>query len=264
MTCAATAPDEHRIHETESTFAEAAEVVDRLRERPLRPQRADESNGNYKKFCKALEGGGFMVGVMRCRCGQRFVSRSGSDGTYDNPDRYGPFDVFAEFIEPTFAQDDYIRGPVTADGLAVVNACPDPQADVEQRIREEWAVAEFYGRRDGYLPPGTCAAQRLLQQPVHAPIAMTEMFYTPTEWDEGERPAEPMTIPYLRTDLTDEMLEYFLYEPEGSAFRNEVLQNRLAPSRVDVAFEPGETVGSCRSCQDILYMTNCPERVCPG
>ena len=251
-------PAEHRIHESENTLEIAAEIRAGLRS--IDPQ-------SVSKKQRDVLSSSFMIGVMICRCNRIFISRSGTDPNGTG----GIFNAFWALAQPYSRNGQFERGDVTPDSLAAVNPFPPDQqlTDPATAIQTAWAGALYYSARDeqrrpirpdnGYLRPGTCAAQRLLQAD-HAPRELTEMFYTPARFDAGDRPAEPMVIPYLRTDLPPETIGWFLSEPPLS--REVVLQNRLADV-VDFPFEPGETVGSCESCQDMLYMTNCPTRECP-
>lgn len=240
-------PAEHRILETDSSAAGCRSIIAALNARhpaALAEREAGTLSGN--QYSHAF-GRGYMVGVMICKCGQRFAARSG-------PDRGTEF-------ENACAGFTHIRAGASAAGLAAVNACPHPQTPPLGTIQNAWDHSAAQAGNDGYLAPGICAAQKLIANAGHAPLELTEIFFMPPHMDDP--PPVPMEIPYLRTELSPAQMARFVAEPAGSAFRTQVLQNQLAVRHDPYAFEYGQTVGSCSTCQDILFLTNCPERNCP-
>lgn len=238
-------PEDHRILETLSSAAGCRQIIDALNaNHPAAHAKVAAKTLSKTKYSDAY-GRGYMIGVMICKCGQRFAARSGPDKG----------DLFAAAC----AGFTLIRDGATADGLAAVNACPHPRAPPAAVIEAVWANATASAGTGGYLAPGKCAAQKLIANAGHAPRELTEMFYMPPQMHDP--PPQPMKIPYLRTNLDAAQVAAFVAEP-GSAFYNEVLANRLAARDPAYAFQYGDTVGSCSTCQDLLYLTNCPVRSC--
>jgi hypothetical protein len=87
-----------------------------------------------------------------------------------------------------------------------------------------------YGKGSGYNRPGSCAGAKLLANSGHKPVSMTEMWFQPK-------------------DLDPVMLGPYRCRSNGVRID-------------DREFSSAGEIGSCNTCQDLLYLTMCPERVC--
>jgi hypothetical protein len=167
---------------------------------------------------------GYMVGAMVCFCEKKWAAKSG-----------GQVQSF----------DDAVA---RADGGANVINTPGRGATFEQAVNANqsntatnlaggllgaWLNAElnFEDNVPGYNYPGSCAGAKLIINSGHKPVSMTEMFFQPKDL------AASMLGPYRRRSMGLRLDDGF--------------------------FSSAGEIGSCNTCQDILFMTMCPERTCP-
>lgn len=223
-------PAAHRVLERPSSAELCARIIDRLHTRI-----SGWSNNKKKKL------GSFMVGVMVCGCdpATSFASNSGRQRDLFDEVAGGIVDVVISGA-PVSAWEMALANESDVDTAAKINT-------ISARFRQVARRSE--ARDSGYNVPGNCAGAKLLARSGHAPAAMTEMFFTPRNWSA--------TYEWLTTERTPERLAGY-----SRSWFNRLLQNRAA-RRQARSFTTGETVASCHSCQDLLYLTMCPERRCP-
>lgn len=92
------------------------------------------------------------------------------------------------------------------------------------------------GEGDYTNPPGNCAGPKLLATG-HKPVSMTEMWFRRTDRDP-----EHVIGRYRQYEVT----------PGG-----------VTVQVMDEAFPESGPIGSCNTCQDLIFMTMCPEKNCP-
>jgi hypothetical protein len=170
--------------------------------------------------------GGFMVGAMIAICGAKFGAKSG-----------GGMASFDASVTSAGATPISPNGPANVDQMFSSNtSAAAPAATKFAAVFGRFTEIEMnledgtYGAGSGYNWPGACAGAKLLSNSGHKPVSMTEMWFQPKDTD-------PVMIgPYhcrsngLRTD--------------------------------DREYSSAGEIGSCNTCQDLLYLTMCPERVC--
>jgi hypothetical protein len=105
----------------------------------------------------------------------------------------------------------------------------------------------------GYNDPGICAGAKLVARSHHRPIEMTEMFFVPPNTDSWSGH-------YRQLRLEDEDLPHL--SAMSAEARERVLQNRDSTEEPSREFTSDDSVGSCNSCQALLFMTMCPKRTC--
>jgi hypothetical protein len=226
---------EHKILESESTADTCAKIVADLKA-------AYKSNKGKKKALYAKKGRrGYMVGVMICKCEKKFAAMS---GTY----ALSGFKTIAQnhgcTVVNSGAPGDTARQLRPAD-IAGANQSGVPAWKIEGVVNRAWSNAEqqFKGGDKDYSPTGICAGAHLLTRAGHAPLQMTEMFFAPTGgW--------PKTYS-------------FIVKVAGMTDRSRQAAQRFGPDVAKTDETPwGQTVGSCKTCQDLLAFTMCPERKC--
>jgi hypothetical protein len=168
--------------------------------------------------------GGYMVGAMVCFCEKKWAAKSG--GRVQGFDEaVGRADGAATPINPPGGGATYEQAVNANQSATAVN--------VAGGLLGAWLGAElnFEDNVPGYNYPGSCAGAKLLINSGHKPVAMTEMWFQPRGL------AASMLGPYRRFSM---------------GLRID-----------DGAFSSAGEIGSCNTCQDILFMTMCPERTCP-
>lgn len=234
-------PEAHRVLETPSS----AELCTKLVNEVKRRYDAETTDPGRKKFAKQRPDktfGGYMIGVMVCKCGKSFASMSGKS--------LAGFDEVARTIV-----DQVVSGSgATMNEMADANksAAANAGQKLEKLTEAKNRIEALKKNPDktvgkGYNVPGTCAGAKLMARSGHAPLYMTEMFFMPP-WSASYR--------WLTTRRTEEQLA----EAKPRMIRR-LLRNRFAEPET-TSFTTGETVASCHSCQELLFMTNCPERTC--
>jgi hypothetical protein len=237
------AAEEHEIVETKSSAELCAKIIESLQNQWNGVRHGEDDSAKVriaKKFwdndTQQYVWKGYMVGVMICahKPPKSFAAMSG------------------KLCLPGFkkaCQDagiDVVIGDGSKAGgqarstkwqdLAKANTSGVAKADLEKAIKSAW-FDEDGKRADSNSPaPGKCAGQHLLARSGHGPIAMTEMYFTPAGgvwWGKKYR---------FRVDSNPKVLHAFGPDVQNTPW--------------------GPSVGSCETCQDLLYLTMCPERVC--
>lgn len=186
---------------------------------------------------------GFMVGVMVCKHDppRSFATMSG--------DTTPGFTQVARSLVTQVIEG----GAVSLDDFANANKSGLPQSRIREALEEaNETVKEKRGdadpnirRRYGFI--GACAGAKLVAHGLHAPLNMTEMFFR-----AAENPKVPWGVSYsLVTNRTT----------PADAWLRSVLDNALS-RREDHSFTIGDSVASCQTCQETLYLTMCPKRTC--
>jgi hypothetical protein len=237
-------PEDHRVLETPNSADICARLIQDLRTRFNNASDANKGNkGNYARR-RGNRFNGYMVGVMVCPCGRIFAAMSGQD-----------LPGFAESVQAVGAVL-VGGGPATAAQLAGANTssretAARKQAVISQRFDQLGALNN--ARTSGYNPPGNCAGAKLMARSGHKPVQMTEAF----------------------SIVRDTPFVYRVFRTSGQvadAWLRTVLANRAAPGNARWApraydlqpeeFEGDVSIPSCHTCQQLLYLTMCPERRC--
>jgi len=239
--------DAHRVLEIATgdpnTPATCAKIVKELKEAfaaaPLQPSSGGLTKSDYAKVKDGKFGpfhAGYMVGVMICLDHkQKFAAMS---GTYI----LKGFKKIAENNGCTVVGG----GTVGAADLNRANksaAQPPPPATrigvISGRVTAtngNFASGKaLLKEKNPYSKPGTCAGAHLIGKSGHTPFSMTEMFFAPTgTW-----------------------IKEYNWRVEGLQQTNRVFGTDVH------RFTPwGNTVASCHSCQELLFLALCPERKC--
>jgi uncharacterized protein DUF4150 len=237
-------PAEHRILETPNSAELCADLIQELR-RGFEAATTDEGRLRYARRKGKNKYKGYMVGVMICACGQKFAAMSGND----------TLDGFADAVA-TVGANLVGGGIVSPQELAGANRSAGASAARKARVIDARVdeLTTASNSQAGYNPPGNCAGAKLLGRSGHKPVQMTEAFSIVR--------ATPFTYTVLRTNAAG----------AADAWLNQVLQNRFAQGILNVpeGARPGveedyagdESIPSCHTCQDLLYLTMCPERNC--
>lgn len=240
-------PREHRVLETTSSAHLCREIVLQL----ISQFQAQTSNNQKKKYAKPAGGGrwkGYMVGVMLCKHEppQSIATMSGT--------------TLPGFVSVASGIVDIVLEGGGASPADMVQANASNVATADQKamaIQKAWDRIEgLRGGTDpeakaGYNIPGTCAGAKLMAKAGHAPLEMTEMFFMPP----GQAEQWEATYRVLTTVRTQEQLAGY-----SQSWRNKILQNKAA--QVQATRYQFDSVASCQTCQELLYMTNCPVRSC--
>lgn len=223
-------PPEHAIPSMLASSASiCADLIERLRNADIAVAGKPRTRNGVTTYS------GYMVGVMVCRH-SRFVTpvvpntfATCSGTTHDG---------FTEIAGQTPGIHEVIPGGgATANDMMASNtSAADWQVVSTAVLAAEAAVraaraAVPAGTPNPYSVYGQCAGAKLLARSGHGPVALTEMFFQPTDRPAWRSP------PYT-------------YRVNGLNIG----------ARVYSSNDP--SVGSCNTCQQTLYMTMCPTRVC--
>ncbi len=224
-------PERHRVFEHEDVVGKADKIIADLRAEYARRGRHDALRVASSK------GNGYMIAVMTCLCKTTWAAASG------NKTLSGFVKVAGRHVDKVIT-----GGVATMESLWAANRSRGaPSIDVFKRRWE--ALADLHKDR-GYNRPGVCAAAKLLAGAKgHVPVHMTERFFSPKrEWSA--------TYEVRTTRLSAEQLAALT-----PLELDLVLVNALAGELEPMPFQAGpvsaETVASCHTCQELLYMTMC-------
>jgi Domain of unknown function (DUF4150) len=235
-------PEEHRILETPNSADLCRQLITLLRDRfnaapenPARP--GGECKGRYHRRQGRIYKG-YMVGLMVCPCGRRFAAKSGGDMP-------GFTDCVAA-VGATYVQGGGANGLATPAQMATANTSGRATAGRKLRYitaRMDALQEMNQNREPGYNPPGNCAGAKLVACSGHKPVQMTEAFSLVRN--------APFTYNVLTTEL-----------PNASpTWLREILRNRLAQD-IPQTYTGDDSIASCHTCQDLVYLAMCPERRC--
>ncbi|HEX5656655.1 MAG TPA: DUF4150 domain-containing protein [Polyangiales bacterium] len=226
---------------TTSPLSNAA--LDKLKADLLEATQKCEAAGGHRRE----DSNGYMIGVMVCLEGRKFAAISGRE------------------LPPEFAkvakkhQCHVIEKPATVEGILKFNPLSvDGDQRAMEAIEHAWKDAETKWEADvpGYRnKPGTCAGAKLLGTG-HLSGSMTELFfaYRPGKGQlqfeaiyRGPEAGAPGDGPWDKPPIRDE-------------------PGPKVEKRVKMRRRGGETVTSCKTCQDTLFTTTCARnlRTCGG
>lgn len=234
-------PRQHRVLETKECFKICKSIVDDL-------TGIYKSGGAKKKTVVRSNGSTYMVGVMICKCKKVFAATSG----YTPPG----FEAVAtgqgvdEVIIVKDPATGHQRSAIDWRDMVAANMSDTSARGKNIAIREAWddVLEQKKNVGKGYNPPGTCAAAKLVTCG-HAPVALSEMIFWPKiQW--------PEQFEVLTTERQGLLRRLF--------WREKILQNKHAKKqwRSHDNLAPESGVASCHSCQQLLFLTNCPKRTC--
>lgn len=230
-------PEDHRILETPNSAELCRDLITLLRDRFNAAADGPDGKGRYhRKQGRSYKG--YMVGLMVCPCGRRFAAKSGGD--------LPGFTECVADVGATYVQGGGAGGRATPAEMAAANGSGRATAGRKLRYitaRME-ALQEMADNREaGYNPPGNCAGAKLVASSGHKPVQMTEAFSIVRE--------QPFVYNVQTTMLPD----------ASPTWLREILRNRLAQD-IPRAHEGDDSIASCHTCQDLVYLAMCPERRC--
>jgi Toxin PAAR-like domain len=237
-------PQDHRILEKGEAEKSSAKLCAALVEKLKSEFSSASSDADKLKIARQNNDGtwrGYMVGVMICPCDTSFAAMSGRN-----------VDDFESIA--TKVVDKAIPGG-WASSAEYVSANTSGLPGVKDAIEGRIGALATKIRQDPkrYNPVGSCAGAKLLAKSGHKPVQMTEMFFSPpgARWKGA-------TYKWLQRNKALKVLGEY-----GKAYRNKIMQNKASKEK-DREFGEGETVGSCQTCQELLFLTMCPTRKCGG
>ncbi|WP_415841873.1 DUF4150 domain-containing protein, partial [Myxococcus xanthus] len=187
--------------------------------------------------------GSYMVGVLVCRGGKRVAAISGGETPVGFKEIAG--DLGCEVIEEAATLNDFISmNPRSAAG----------DTEATNRLKTQWDdTMRNYGRGEpGYSnEPGTCAGAKLIGKSGHVADSMTEMMFS----FSSNRKALEFNVFYRGPN--DFAPTVGPWKPPSAADVETGNGSKRAGERVDMRRRKEETVLSCRSCQDTLYLARC-------
>jgi hypothetical protein len=229
---------------------------------------SDEQRQKYAKKEErkgVVKWNGYMVGVMQCKCvpGKLFAAMSGGwmlDGFSVIADQCGCKPIGGGLV----TLDELASANTSANGVqnvdqknAIIEKTRATMAEKFHDINTRRSGSDPYKKR-GYLAPGNCAAAKLIGRSQHAPLHMTEMFFSPVQegveaWEGAYR--------WRRRDVTPrkKLQDY------SEKWRERILQNKESRIPEDWDKKPfsiNQTVASCHTCQETLFLALCPENTC--
>lgn len=231
-------PERHRILENPDIVTRANDIIADLRAEYGRRGQPGSIQVARKR------GKGYMIAVMSCLCsnGKKTWAAASGPSTLD-----GFITVAERHIDKAIP-----GGAATAQTLWAANR--SPKATDFRKFDRRWeAINELRksdGDSSGYSQPGNCAAAKLLAGTRgHVPVRMTERFFSPkNEWSATYNVRSTRLSEQELTTLTP--LELDLVMVNALAGELEPMPFRAGPTRAD-------TVASCHTCQELLYMAVC-------
>ncbi|PRQ03200.1 DUF4150 domain-containing protein [Enhygromyxa salina] len=232
-------PERHRILEDPDIASRANDIIKDLRAEYANRNRHDSLRVAFKK------GRGYMIAVMSCLCNNGKKTWAAASGPTT-------LDGFAA-IAGRHVDNVISGGAATVETLGAANR--SPKATAMDALDRRWKAINTLRKNPdfdsaGYSAPGNCAAAKLIAGAKgHVPARMTERFFSPqAEWSA--------TYSVRSSRLSNEQLQA-LAPVELDA----VMRNALAGDAEPVSFRAGpdqiQTVASCHTCQELLYMAVC-------
>ncbi|NTX05721.1 DUF4150 domain-containing protein [Myxococcus sp. CA040A] len=188
--------------------------------------------------------GGYMVGVMVCRNGERFAAISGGETPPG-------FKAIAEvhgckIVEEAATLEDFI---------AINPRCARVGAEATTKLEEQWEHTKkrIDAEEPGYRnEPGTCAGAKLIGKSGHVADSMTEIYFAPS----GTESFNFKVFYRGPVDCSPSNSEG-VWKPPSRALINERKREEHLEERAKMRRKSGETVLSCQTCQDTLFMARC-------
>lgn len=233
-------PSEHRILETPDSARKCAEIIAALqREYRLAADEAEKAKKANKKGFSDLArkknelGGGYMVGVMICKCPKAFAARSGTSTN-----------EFARVVTQCGAEP--IGGGRVYE-LDFLRANSSGASNLRRELIKTFDKADGRAKRgsNGYNPTGTCAGAKLVTHS-HAPAEMTEMHFMP-----------PIDFWHAEYSVISNHNQNPASWWPKDLWRKLALENALSERELTV-YRTGMSVASCHTCQLLLPLALCP------
>jgi hypothetical protein len=243
---------DHVIKETENSAKICSAIIKKLKDRFKELSEDEKVIVARKRWGREKIGGkkqytweGYMVGVMVCKHPVGAKPRTFAAMSGEKP--------LAEFTKIASTEVDVVIGAggkggrVTPGQLVAANTSAAfkgwARLGLVKEVFARWDKIDKQARGGGYSPLGVCAGAHLVANAKHAPAQMTEMFFSPAGfWVPDYNKAGG-----------------YRFKVEGAA----AAIKRFGP-QVEVTDETpwGPSVGSCHTCQELLFLAMCPERVC--
>ncbi len=227
-------PEEHRVHESRSTANRCRRIIKKLKAAFRAASDAEQKSRYARKKRKGEAYNGYMVAVMYCRCGTYWAAMSGNtlDGFKEVAKPFVDVVMGGGNVDP----DDYIKANT---GSAATTA------ETQKAINAAIADLGNVNKRAGYNAVGQCAAAKVMTNR-HAALEMSEMYFMP-----------PRNITWHQTYNW----RVFLTDPSQRGLQELPID---FSTRGAAQLPTGGAVGSCHTCQELLFMTNCPKKSCPA
>ncbi|PTL77208.1 DUF4150 domain-containing protein [Vitiosangium sp. GDMCC 1.1324] len=227
-----------------------------LDERRARIQELEEKRKGFEDH-RRENSSGYMFGVMVCRNGKKFAAVSGGEV----PPR---FKAIAEAHGCTVIGE----AATLEDFLAINPRCAAGDTEAIHKMRKRWRETKekFDDKKPGYNnKPGTCAGAKLIGKSGHVANSMTEMFFAfpsakKMTYKVFYRGPPEYSPPKDNVVGPDGKGAGAWMPPRVAAVVAAIKEGRGGEpdgERVDMRRKSEETVPSCRSCQDTLFMARC-------
>jgi uncharacterized Zn-binding protein involved in type VI secretion len=237
---------EHQIVETLSSAEKCSKIIEYLKNRWDGVKNGEDdvakkmvAKSYFDRDSGKVEWAGYMVGVMICahKPPKSFAAMSGSKmlPAFKDACANASIDVVINDGSKAGGQPRSVKWGDIASANTSAVAGTDALKDA---VRKAWF--DDAGTREGSNspPPGKCAGQHLIARSGHGPIQMTEMYFAPSGfWGQ--------TYSFIVDGVR---------RAQFQRFGTDLQKTDETPW--------GTSVGSCKTCQDLLFLAMCPERVC--
>jgi hypothetical protein len=237
---------EHKILEKKNSADLCAKIVKELK------AKFDAADAKGKKLYAKNGKTGYMVGVMICKCDppKSFAAMSGIGALHGF--KSVASDAGVDVVLNTGSGPDGPAGQLNPSHYARANTSGINPARIASRVEAAFRMAAI--KQDGGNPqysfPGICAGAHLLARSGHAPAQMTEMFFAPKRaW------SKKYDWKVIREKLVNGVKSIVESGISTKTFGSSAATTEETPW--------GQTVASCKTCQELLPLTMCPVRKCP-
>lgn len=181
---------------------------------------------------------GYMFGVMVCKSGNKFAAVSGEE------------------MPPAFPAIARRHGctPITEAATLTDMIAANGRSGGAAAVTEQWktVMAKFDSKAKGYRnQPGTCAGAKLIGKSGHVADSMTEIYFT---FQGGKSTLSFSSVYRGPAMFTPQQGAWSAPSPGSIAEQDPAT---VVEVRTDMKRRVGETVPSCQSCQDTLFMAMC-------
>ncbi|OJH40643.1 DUF4150 domain-containing protein [Cystobacter ferrugineus] len=223
-----------------------------LDERRAKIQELEEKRKEFEDH-RREKSSGYMFGVMVCRNGKKFAAVSGGE----LPPR---FKAIAESHGCTVIGE----AATLEDFMAANPRCARGDTEAIKKMTSRWDETEKKSLKmdKGYNNrPGTCAGAKLIGKSGHVASSMTEMFFAfpsarKLSFEVFYRGPINYSPPKGKVEGADGKGPG-AWKPPSVAAINEGKGGESVDERVNMRRNSEETVLSCQSCQDTLFMARC-------
>ena len=234
---------QHRLDSDKKAIKDMRkDTVDRRQDEIDKMKDAAASLGRHRR----ADSTGYMIGVMVCVNGDKFAAISGGETP----------DGFVEVAK----QHDVPEGNVVKEAAEFKDFADRAErtssVEAREKMKDQWndVVRKRIGKEKGYNnAPGTCASAKLIGKSGHVADSMTELlfqFQVP-----GRRKGQAFEAIYRGPKALAPTSGKFWsppVEPPPVTDSSDVVDEKREMRR-----RTGETVPSCQSCQDTLFMALC-------